>query len=36
VEDYKRAIFALAGKPGFETAGEKIRQEIALKTKLVI
>ena len=28
VEDYKRAIFALAGKPGFKTEGDKIRREL--------
>ncbi len=36
VEDYKRAIFALAGKPGFESAGEKIRLDISQMTKIVI
>lgn len=28
VEDYKHAMFALAGKPGFEKDGDRIRQKI--------
>jgi glucose-6-phosphate isomerase len=36
VEAYKKAIFALAGKPGFEKEGEKIMDEIEKKSKLII
>ena len=28
VEDYKRAMFALAGKPGFEEEGDRVRNKI--------
>ena len=33
VEDYKKAMFALAGKPGYENLGEQIRREIERKKK---
>jgi len=36
VEDYKRAIFALAGKPGFEAAGENIRREIDQMERMIV
>ena len=36
VEDYKKAIFALAGKPGFVKEGKKIQSEISKIKKIVV
>lgn len=36
VEDYKRAMFALAGKPGFESAAEEIKNAIAEMDRLIV
>ncbi len=36
VEAYKKAIFALAGKPGFEDDGESIRREIERLEKIIV
>ena len=36
VEAYKRAIFALAGRPGFEDEGERVRRAIESREKLLI
>ncbi|HOP08337.1 MAG TPA: glucose-6-phosphate isomerase [candidate division Zixibacteria bacterium] len=36
VEDYKRAMFALAGKPGFEQQGEKVREAIANMDHVIV
>jgi len=36
VEDYKRAMFALAGKPGSEDAGREIRAAIANMDRLIV
>jgi glucose-6-phosphate isomerase len=36
VEDYKKAMFALLGKPGFEEKGKEIKDEISKMKKLRI
>lgn len=36
VESYKKAMFALAGKPGYEKEGEKIREELGRKKKFIV
>ena len=36
VEDYKKAIFALAGKPGFEKEGDRIRKEVMKRKRIIV